>query len=119
MSQLVTSASASATMPLPSAKAMLAAAKIAIAEDRPIMMDYWEPSLSRAAYPGKNPADVCAVVGVKPDKSKLLIKSATEYTSTIGTIGKVDDTTLVVVTENSIYLISSSIGAKAISDSTD
>lgn len=104
------------SMPMPSDKALQAAAKLAIDEDRPIMMDYWEPSLPHALYPGKNASEPCARIGVKEDKTKMLIKNQVEYTSNIARICKADST-FIVITENSIYLVSSDIAVNKINDS--
>ena len=81
------------------------AAKIAIVEDKPIMLDYWVDSLNSGSG---------VIVGVRENSEKLLVKSEDEYTSPIGKIYKVDDC-YICVTENSIYLVSSSIKSKRIS----
>jgi len=77
--------------------------KIAVAEDKPIMLDYWTAS-----------QDGTVVIGVKSNGEKLLVKSAEEYTSTIAKIYKVDKEFL-IITENSIYLSSDKIGTRSIS----
>lgn len=88
---------------LPTAKTMGHAMRYAIADDRPIMMDYWLDSLH-----GK------VVIGVKEDtKEKLLVKSEDEYTSNISNIYKSDDA-YVILTENSVYVTKSSISMKKI-----
>ena len=90
-------------MTLPSATALLQAAKIAIEQDRPIYLDYWADSLTKKA-----------VVGVQ-GQTKCLIKSDTEYTSTITQIFRVKDEPIyIVLTENSIYIVSSDIPVKKI-----
>ena len=81
------------------------AAKIAIVEDKPIMLDYWVDSLNSGSG---------VIVGVRENSEKLLVKSEDEYTSPIGKIYKVDEC-YICVTENSIYLVSSSIKSKRIS----
>ena len=87
---------------LPCEHAITNALKLAIAEDKPIMMDYWEPSISNVA-----------IIGIKPDKNKMLIKSESEYTSHIVKVFRAGNT-MIVMTENSIYLVHSDIKAKAI-----
>ena len=77
--------------------------KLSIVEDRPIMMDYWTSSLDKSV-----------LVGVKENGEKLLVKSEDEYTSPISKIYKVE-TEYIIVTENSIYLVSSDIPTKHIS----
>jgi hypothetical protein len=93
------------TYTLPSAKVFTHAAKIAIVEDRPIMLDYWVDSLNSASK---------IIIGVRENGEKLLVKSEDEYTSPVGKIYKVDDS-YICVTENSIYLVSSNVKSKRIS----
>ena len=77
-------------------------AKLAITEDKPIMLDYWVDSLNK---------DV--VIGLTEDNEKLLVKNEEEYTSPIVKIFKIDDV-YIICTENSIYLTSSNIDKKKI-----
>ena len=79
------------------------AVKIAIVEDRPIMMDYWT-----------NSHDKNVLIGVKEDGEKLLVKSEDEYTSPISKIFKVE-TEYIIVTENSLYIVDANIPTKRIS----
>ena len=88
---------------LPSSKTLQHASKIAIVEDRPIMLDYWAESLT-----GK------VIIGVREDGEKLIVKSEDEYTSPISKIYKVE-TDYIIETENSLYLADSSIATKRIS----
>ena len=88
---------------LPSQTTMQHTLKLSIVEDRPIMMDYWTASLDKGV-----------LVGVKENGEKLLVKSEDEYTSPISKIYKVE-TEYIIVTENSIYLVSSDIATKRIS----
>ena len=77
--------------------------KLAIVEDKPIMLDYWTDSL-----------DKNILIGVKKESGeKLLVKNAEEYTSPISKIYKVNEC-YIVCTENSIYLVSSNIPTKHI-----
>ena len=76
--------------------------KLAIEEDKPIMLDYWVDSCEQAA-----------IVGVKENGEKLLVKSEDEYTSPIDTIYNTGSE-YIIVTENSIYLVSSKILSKRI-----
>tara|TARA_Y100000591_G_C21591118_1_gene573197 strand:- start:12 stop:311 length:300 start_codon:yes stop_codon:yes gene_type:complete len=77
-------------------------AKLAITEDKPIMLDYWVDSLNK---------DV--VIGLTEDNEKLLVKNEEEYTSPIVKIFKIDEV-YIICTENSIYLTSSNIDKKKI-----
>lgn len=80
------------------------AAKIAIVEDKPILLDYWTQSLEKSV-----------LVGVKESQEKLLVKSEDEYTSPIAKIYKVA-TEYIIITENSIYIVDAGIPTKRISN---
>lgn len=88
---------------LPEQNTLQHAAKLAIVEDKPIMMDYWSNSL-----------DKTVLIGVKENSEKLLVKSEEEYTSPISKIYKVGKE-YIVMTENSIYLVDVEIPTKRIS----
>ena len=88
---------------LPENTTMQHALKLAIVEDKPIMLDYWTSSL-----------DKTVLIGVKENQEKLLVKSEEEYTSPIAKIYKVG-TEYIIVTENSIYLVDVNIPTKRIS----
>lgn len=92
----------SANCKLPSDVTLKHASKLAIVEDKPIMYDYWLPSLEKKA-----------LVGVKDTGEKLLVKSSEEYTSPISKFYK-SQTEYIIVTENSIYIVSSDIPTKKI-----
>tara|TARA_Y100000768_G_C23822698_1_gene607359 strand:- start:440 stop:739 length:300 start_codon:yes stop_codon:yes gene_type:complete len=87
---------------LPSVNLWSHLAKLAITEDKPIMLDYWVDSLNK---------DV--VIGLTEDNEKLLVKNEEEYTSPIVKIFKIDEV-YIICTENSIYLTSSNIDKKKI-----
>lgn len=95
--------SAESAYRLPSNVCLQHCSKLAIVQDKPIMMDYWTPSL-----------DKTIIIGVKESGEKLLVKSEDEYTSPIANIYKVE-TEYIIVTENSIYLISNETPSKKIS----
>ena len=77
--------------------------KIAVVDDKPIMLDYWTDS-----------QDNKVLIGVRDNGEKLLVKSEEEYTSPIEKIYKVENE-YIIVTENSLYLVSSKISTKRIS----
>jgi hypothetical protein len=79
------------------------ASKLAIVEDKPIMLDYWTNSLEKTV-----------LIGVKDTQEKLLVKSEEEYTSPISKIYKVGKE-YIIITENSIYLVDVEIPTKRIS----
>ena len=87
---------------LPSNVCIGHAMKLAIVEDKPIMMDYWTASLDKSV-----------IIGVGENKDTLLVKSEDEYTSTIAKIYKVE-TEYIIMTENSIYIVSNDIPTKRI-----
>lgn len=102
-SDAVVKASPTPELRLPHANTLMNAAKLALKEDKPILFDYWHPSLQKAA-----------IIGVKGGgNEKLLVKSSEEYTSNIANIYKVEQEFL-VVTENSIYLVDAAIDKKLI-----
>ena len=98
---------AAAPTPLPSDKTLRNIAKLSINEDRPIMLDYFIPSLNGTASIGlrrtKQPDG-----SFKDTGEKLLVKSADEYTSVISKTYKCEQE-YIIFTENSIYVVSTSI----------
>ena len=88
---------------MPSNACLQHAWKLAIVEDKDIKSDYWTASLDK---------DV--IIGVKTNQEKLLVKSEDEYTSPVSKIYKVEGE-YIVVTENSIYLVSADIESQRIS----
>ena len=88
---------------IPSSSTLEHSVKLGIVEDKPIMLDYWTAS-----------CDKNVIIGVRDSGEKLLVKSEDEYTSPIAKIygsGK----EYIIVTENSIYLVTSDIDTKRIS----
>jgi hypothetical protein len=87
---------------------MAAAAKIAIEQDKPIYLDYYNDSLDKKCC-----------IGVQ-DTTKFLVKSDTEYTSSIESISRIkEEKVFIVLTENSIYIVSAEIPVKRIVGSSD
>tara|TARA_B100000161_G_C33557967_1_gene419161 strand:+ start:7732 stop:8052 length:321 start_codon:yes stop_codon:yes gene_type:complete len=87
---------------LPTQTTLYHAAKIAVVEDKPIMMDYWTHSI-----------DKTVAIGVKENSEKLLVKSDEEYTSPVSKIFKIGEE-YIIQTENSIYLVDVKIPTKRI-----
>lgn len=102
-SAAASTAPAAANYPLPSEVTLNHAAKLSIVEDKPIMMDYWLPSLEKKA-----------LIGVRESREKLLVKSEDEYTSSIAKFYKSKEE-FIIITENSIYIVSANIPNKRIS----
>ena len=104
-------AAAPATAPaldVPGEKVLIHAAKMALAMDKPIMLDYYAPTKAGTAFIGED----------KETKEKILIKNREEWTSPIEKLGRAGDDIL-VVTENSIYIVAGTIKRKDISSSFD
>lgn len=93
----------------PSTTSLLHAAKICTTEDKPLMLDYWMDSL-----PKENDEPSTVLIGVRENSEKLLVKSEDEYTSPISKIYQIESEYL-IVTENSLYIVSKSIPTKRIS----
>ena len=81
--------------------------KKAIADDKPVLFDYWLESIDKKVS-----------IGVRElpnkEKEKILVRSQDEYTSPISNIFK-SSGEFIVVTENSIYVVDSGIPIKRIS----
>lgn len=88
---------------LPSDVTLQHASKLGIVDDKPIMLDYWTSSLDKKA-----------LVGVRENGEKLLVKSEEEYTSTISKFYK-SGNEYIIITENSIYIVSNEIPTRKIS----
>jgi hypothetical protein len=89
--------------PAPSNQCLQHCFKLSVTDDKPIMLDYWTNS-----HIGK------VLIGVRENNEKLLVKSEDEYTSPIEKIYKVEKE-FIIVTENSLYVVSADIPTKRIS----
>jgi hypothetical protein len=76
--------------------------KLSLEKDKPIMLDYWTLSCAKSV-----------VIGVRSNDEKLLVKNEDEYTSPISKVYKVGEE-FILITENSIYLVSAKIQTKKI-----
>lgn len=95
---------------VPSERALTNAAKLAIAQDKPILLDYYKETRAGTAFLGED----------KDTKEQILFKNAEEYTSPIQNKYRVaspagDLVEYIFVTENSIYLVHGAIKKKEIS----
>jgi hypothetical protein len=88
---------------LPSASVLLQAAKLAMAQDKPIQLDYYADTVTGKAFMGED----------SETKDKMLVKSAEEFTSLIQKVYKVGED-YIIMTENSIYIASGSIQKRRI-----
>ena len=96
-------AAAVSTNTLPDQNTMMQAAKLAMAQDKPILLDYFADSVSGKAFVGQD----------EETKEKMLVKSAEEFTSHIQKTYKVGRD-YIIMTENSIYIVSGDIKARKI-----
>ena len=93
---------------VPSATVTAQAAKIAMEQDRPIYLDYFNDSVEKKCC-----------VGVQ-GTSKMLVKSDTEYTSPIESIMRIkEEKAWLVLTENSLYIVHADIPVKRIVGSSE
>jgi hypothetical protein len=96
-SSVTAPATATATL-IPSILLLQQAAKLAIEQDRAILLDYYEQTANGTAFLGEDPET----------KERILVKSKEEFTSLIKKLYKVGDD-FIILTENSIYLVSGKI----------
>ena len=92
---------------VPNDKTLKHAARIAIENDKPIMLDYYNDTRTGKAFLGEDGAS----------KEKMLVRSEDEYTSLIQRIFKVAED-FIVITENSIYIIAGTTKKKTITAPT-
>jgi hypothetical protein len=104
MSAPVSNAIVATEVGLPNDKTLKHAARIAIEQDKPIMLDYYTDTRDGKAFLGEDATT----------KEKMLVRSEEEYTSPIQKIFKVAED-FIVITENSIYIISGATKKKTIS----
>jgi hypothetical protein len=88
---------------LPNDKTLKHAARIAMEQDKPIMLDYYIDTRDGKAFLGED----------STTKDKMLVRSEDEYTSLIQKIFKVAED-YIVITENSIYITSGNTKKKTI-----
>jgi hypothetical protein len=88
---------------VPSAQSLSHAARIAIQQDKPILLDYYMETSDGRAFMGED-ADT---------KEKILVKSTEEFTSLIQKVYKVQDD-FIILTENSLYIISGKVQKRRI-----
>jgi len=89
---------APATEILPNSTTLLQASKIAIEQDRAIMLDYFRQTANGTAFLGEDPES----------KERILVKSKDEFTSLIKKLYKAGDD-FIILTENSLYIVSGKI----------
>ncbi len=92
---------------MPSDTVLSQACKLAVLNDKPIMLDYWVNSLETA--------ESRVMIGLRKSNEKILVKSSDEYTSPISKVYKISNE-YIVETENSLYIVLASIPIKNISN---
>jgi hypothetical protein len=92
-----------ASEPIPSAQTLAHAARIAIQQDKPIMLDYYVESVEKKAFMGED----------AETKEKVLIKSSEEFTSMVQKVYKIQED-FIILTENSLYIVSANIDKRRI-----
>jgi hypothetical protein len=96
---------------VPTDKALKHAAVLAIQHDKPILLDYFNDTRDGKAFLGEDATT----------KEKMLVRSEEEYTSLVQGMwraGKEAGNDFIVMTENSIYIISGNTRKKTISAPT-
>ena len=97
-------AAAAPAVPLPHPTTLAHAAKLAIQNDKPIMLDYYVDTAVNRAFLGEDEAA----------KQCVLVKSKDEFTSSVTRRFQVGED-FIIMTENSIYIVSGKITRKRIS----
>lgn len=92
---------------LPSPATLVQAAKLAMAQDNPIRLDYYAESCNGKAFMGED----------GETKEKMLVKSSEEFTSMIQKTYKVAED-YIVLTENSIYIVNGKLQKRRIQANT-
>lgn len=98
---------AAPALELPNDKVLTHAAKIAIEQDKPILLDYYVETKKGTAFLGED----------NETKEKILVKSPEEYTSPVQKMFKAKED-YIIVTENSVYIVSGNIKKKTISSAS-
>lgn len=101
-----TASSASATpapLSAPTPQTLVQAAKLAMEQDRAIMLDYYVDTAQGKAFLGEDGAT----------KERVLVKSKEEFTSLIKKLYKVGED-FIVLTENSLYVVSGKIQKRTV-----
>jgi hypothetical protein len=102
---LVPASSGTPEFHIPNEKTLKHAARLAIEQDKPICLDYYNDTIEGKAFMGED----------AESKEKMLVRSKEEYTSPIQPRGifKIAED-FIVITENSIYIVSGATKKKTI-----
>jgi len=88
---------------LPGVNTLQHAARLAMKEDKPILLDYYMDTHMNKAFMGED----------QETKEKMLVKGTDEFTSLIQKVYKVQED-YIVMTENSIYVVSGKVQKRGI-----
>ena len=88
---------------LPGVNTLQHAARLALKEDKPILLDYYMDTHLNKAFMGED----------QETKEKMLVKGTDEFTSLIQKVYKVQED-YIVMTENSIYVVSGQVQKRGI-----
>ena len=77
--------------------------RLAIQQDKPILLDYYVESATGKAFMGED----------QQTKERMLVKSSDEFTSLIQKVYKVSED-FIILTENSIYVVSGKVNKRHI-----
>jgi hypothetical protein len=109
MSAAAGSAISASEIKVPLEATLKHAARIAIEQDKPIMLDYYVDTHEGKAFLGEDSGT----------KEKMLVRSEEEYTSMIQKLFRVGDEKtgydFIVITENSVYIVAGTTKKKTIS----
>jgi hypothetical protein len=83
---------------LPGVNTLLQASKLAIEQDKAIMLDYYRETATNTAFLGED----------SETKERILVKSKDEFTSLVKKLYKVGED-FIILTENSLYIVSGKI----------
>ena len=89
---------------IPSEKVLFHAAKIAVEQDKPILLDYYRDTRLGSAFLGED----------RDSKERILVKNPEEFTSPVQKMFKALGD-FIIMTENSIYIVHGNIKKKEIS----
>jgi hypothetical protein len=88
---------------LPSVAVLQHAARLAIQQDKPVLLDYYVETATGKAFMGED----------QETKERMLVKSSDEFTSLIQKVYKVTED-YIIITENSIYIVCGKIQKRRI-----
>jgi hypothetical protein len=84
---------------------LVQASRLALKMDKPILLDYYLDSLTGKAF-----------LGIDPEtKEQMLVKSKEEFTSLVQKVYNINTGEYIIMTENSIYILSAALKKREVS----